>query len=444
MQHKSNPVRLAETLARTSAPVFGLFHRRQVELAASRRLAAADFYSSYYSLFVFSLFLALLAQVASLVSAYGYFEAVLSVKLSGYTLYIAAGLAVILLEVAKYFVMNRVFADLFRLAGMRIPYGLAVIAVGISALSVWASIQGGGNMAVNPQAIEQAASPFAAEAAILRQEIADIKQRNTWKGKTWIAGADKKLLHQKEAQLAQVLTGRDQATAEAEAKEAINVQTYQYAFSGFELVFIICTLWVWYFRRRVAVEAESQYLTEKTTEGREAQSQPLPYEQPKATPRNIGFTFAWQQANETSYNETGKLNPTSPVHAQKFTNETGKSSHIPFIHAQKIANETGYNETGKLNPASPVHAQKFTNETGYNETGKETATMTEVQNTTNQSGCNVFGLRTCKHCGQSFERNHKVQQYCCKSCKVAAWELRTGKKFIPRNKAKSPELTLFP
>jgi endogenous inhibitor of DNA gyrase (YacG/DUF329 family) len=420
MQHKSNPVRLAETLAQTTAPVFGLFNRRQFEIAAARRLAAADFYSSYYSLFVFSLFLALLAQVASLVSAYGYFEGVLSVKLSGHALTVAAGLAVVLLEVAKYFVMNRVFADLFRLAGMRIPYGLAVIAVGISALSIWASIQGGGNMAVNPQAIEQAASPFAAEAAILRQEIADIKNRNTWKGKIWIAGADKKLLHQKEAQLARVLTGRDQATAKAEAKEAMNVQTYQYAFSGFELVFIICTLWAWYFRRRVAVEAESQYLTEKTTEGREAQSQPLPYEQPKATPRNIGFTFAWQQANETGNNETGKSNPTSPIHAKKITNESGN------------------NETGKSNPTSPIHAQKFTNQSG-----KETPTMINVQNTTNQSGCNVFGLRTCKHCGKSFERNHKVQQYCSKSCKVAAWELRTGKKFIPRNKAKSPELTLF-
>jgi hypothetical protein len=333
---------------------------------------------------------------------------------------------------------------------MRIPYGLAVVAIFISALSIWASIQGGGNMAVNPQAIEQAASPFAAEAAILRQEIADIKNRNTWKGKIWIAGADKKLLHQKEAQLARVLTGRDQATAKAEAKEAMNVQTYQYAFSGFELVFIICTLWAWYFRRRVAVEAESQYLTEKTTEGREAQSQPLPYEQPKATPRNIGFTFAWQQANETGNNETGKSNPTSPVHAQKFTNQSGKETPT-MINVQNTTNETG-----KLNPTSPVHAQKFTNQSGKetptminvqnttNQSGKETPTMINVQNTTNHSGCNVFGLRTCKHCGKSFERNHKVQQYCSKSCKVAAWELRTGKKFIPRNKAKSPELTLFP
>ncbi|MDW8206159.1 MAG: hypothetical protein RMJ87_14115 [Cytophagales bacterium] len=51
-----------------------------------------------------------------------------------------------------------------------------------------------------------------------------------------------------------MLTGRDQATAEAQAKEAINVQTHQYTFSGFALVFIICTLWVWCFRRRVAVE----------------------------------------------------------------------------------------------------------------------------------------------------------------------------------------------
>jgi hypothetical protein len=352
------PAKLAEKLAQTTAPVFGLFNRRQFEIAAVRRLSQSDFYTSYRPLFVFALCLALLAQVASLVSEYGYFESVLSVKLSGYALIVAAGFAVVLLELAKYFVMNRVFADLFRLAGMRIPYGLAVIAVGISALSVWASIQGGGNMAVNPQAIEQAASPFATEAAILRQEIADIKNRNTWKGKTWIAGADKKLLHQKEAQLAQVLAARDQATAKAEAKEAMNVQTYQYAFSGFELVFIICTLWAWYFRRRVAVEAEITYLPTtvnvgaqngSNTAGTWNEPQPLPTVEPKPAQR-IGFTFSWQ--NPQADNSTVNVN----------NGERGKK-------------------------------------------------------------------KACEHCGTLFTKKHWNARYCSDECRIAAWELRTGKTF---------------
>lgn len=224
-----------------------------MELAAARCLATADFYAAYYPLFVFSLFLALLAQTASMVSAYGYFEAVLSVKLSGYALLIAAGFSVVLLEAAKYFVMNRLFADLFRLSGMQLPYGLAAVALGISALSVWASIQGGGNMALNPQAIEQSVSPLTDEITTLRQEIADITRRNTWKGSTWIAGADKQLLHQKEARLARVLAARDQALAEAQARQTEQVQTCRYAFGGFELAFVICTLWAWYFRRRVAM-----------------------------------------------------------------------------------------------------------------------------------------------------------------------------------------------
>ena len=201
-----------------------------------------------------------MAQAASLVSSYGYFEGLLSVKLEGLPLLIAAGLAVALVEIAKYFVMNRVFADLFRLAGVQIPYGLAVVAVAISALSIWASIQGGGNLAVNPQAVQAAASPHQNEIATLRQEISDIKQRNTWKGKTWIAGSDKRLLHQKEMQLAAAIEAKNKAIAEAEAKEQSSIQTYQYAFSGFELLFLICTLWTWYFRKRVAIEAEARYI----------------------------------------------------------------------------------------------------------------------------------------------------------------------------------------
>jgi uncharacterized protein YukE len=355
------PIQLAEKLAKTTAPVFGLFNRRQFEIAATRKLSQSDFYTSYHSLFIFGLCLAFVAQAASLISEYGYFEAVLSVKLTGLPLLIAASFAVILLEGAKYFVMNRVFADLFRLAGVRVSYGLAVIALALSALSVWASIQGGGNLAVNPQAITDAANPYEQEISTIRQEIADIKQRNTWKGKTWIAGAEKKLLHQKEEQLAAVIAGKEKATNEAQSKEAANIKTYQYAFSGFELLFVICTLWAWYFRRRVAVEAEIHYLKRETTGGTE----PKPFYEtatPKATPRSIGFTFGWQNPKNT-------------------------------------ANENRLNEN-RLNE----------------------------------------GTRICKQCGTAYHHRHHKQLYCSDSCRIAAWELRTGKKFTPKTGKKQLDL----
>lgn len=305
------PAKLAEKLAAGTNSVFGLFTRRQFEINAAKSLSQADFYTRYYALFWFGLALAGLAQVASLVSEYGYFESVLSVKLAGYALTCAAGLAVVVLEFAKYFIMNRVFADLFRLAGVRVPYGLAVVAIAISALSIYASIRGGGGLAVNPQAIESAASPHLQEITTLRQEIADIKQRNTWKGKTWIAGAEKALLHQKEQLLTAAIAAKEKATAEAEAKESEAVATYQYAFSAFELVFIVCTLWAWYFRKRVAVEAEINNLPavhgERNTVNVASDLQPLPQVEPKPANR-IGFTFGWQGTQACAPPDTVNVN----------------------------------------------------------------------------------------------------------------------------------------
>jgi ribosomal protein S27AE len=281
--------------------VFAAFNRAQFEKSAYVELSEKDYYTRYRALYWFAVVLALLAQVGSLVSEYSYFEAIALIKLTGWAATIAAGLFVITLEFAKFYVINRLFADVFRLAGVRVAYGLAIVAIGISALSVWASIQGGGSLAINPQAIESATSPYATEIATLRQEIADIKQRNTWKGQTWISGADKKLLHAKEQQLSAAITAKDKAVREAKDKESANVTAYQYGFSALEAVFLVCTLFVYYFKKRVAIESLAAAPT---------RPEPAPVLQTFAQTtesangnRAIGFRFSWQNANENRNNE---------------------------------------------------------------------------------------------------------------------------------------------
>jgi hypothetical protein len=345
--------KITEKVQASENNVFAAFTRAQFEKSAYVELSEKDYYTRFKALYWFAVVLALGAQVGSLVSEYSYFEAIALIKLTGWAAIIAAGLFVVTLEFAKYYIVNRLFADIFRLAGVRVAYGLAIVAIGISALSVWASIQGGGNLAVNPQAIEVAVSPYATEIATLRQEIADIKQRNTWQGKTWIAGADKKLLHKKEAQLTAAITAKDKAANEAKEKESSNIAAYQYAFSALEAVFLICTLFVYYFKKRVAIES----LAAATS-----RPEPAPVLQTFAATtesangnRAIGFKFGWQ--NPQADNSTVNVN-----NGERNNGERGKK-------------------------------------------------------------------KACEHCGTLFTKKHWNARYCSDECRIAAWELRTGKTF---------------
>jgi hypothetical protein len=292
--------KITEKVQASENNIFAAFNRTQFERCAVSELSEKDYYTRFKALYWFAVVLALGAQVGSLISEYSYFEAIALIKLTGLYATIAAGLFVVTLEFAKYYIVNRLFADIFRLAGVRVAYGLAIVAICISALSVWASIQGGGSFAVNPQAIEAATSPYATEIATLRQEIADIKQRNTWKGQTWIAGADKKLLHTKEAQLSAAIAGKERAANEAKEKESSNIAAYQYAFSALEAVFLICTLFVYYFKKRVAIESLAAAPT---------RPEPAPVLQTFAATENnangnraIGFKFGWQ-TNDNRIND---------------------------------------------------------------------------------------------------------------------------------------------
>jgi hypothetical protein len=38
----------------------------------------------------------------------------------------------------------------------------------------------------------------------------------------------------------------------------------------------------------------------------------------------------------------------------------------------------------------------------------------------------------CVHCGKQFTRNNAIHTYCDESCRIAAWEQRTGKKMLKK------------
>jgi hypothetical protein len=167
----------------------------------SAELSPQDYYNSYFGMWCFCAVLAFSAQILSLGSAYSYFSQVFSSSLGGVLCMGASVLFCLFVETAKYFVFGAFFKQMFLLTKSQINPFLLVLALSISAVSVYASILGGGSLGIDSKKVVITESKHDAEIAVLRKEISEIHKRNTWKGNTYIASKDKQLLHTKETEL---------------------------------------------------------------------------------------------------------------------------------------------------------------------------------------------------------------------------------------------------
>lgn len=242
--------------AKPTPNLFANFTKSQFEQRAYDALKEKPFYERQIGLFRLCILLAFIAQGFSLISEFGYFQNLIALKMEHqYLLFATTALLVVVLEIAKYHILQGFFANLFAIEQLRFSLFGFLACLLLCSLSMYASIQGGGNFGKNAQSIQLAQALHENEVTTVRQEIADIQKRNTWKGRTWIPKKDKKVLHEKEAYLAELLRSRQIAVSEAELAEQQNIRQYQYGFTVFELVFIATTLFTWYFRKRVAIEA---------------------------------------------------------------------------------------------------------------------------------------------------------------------------------------------
>lgn len=271
-----------------------LFSKRQFELSAVDMLSVRPYYDTRKGLFYFCLILAFTCQVASAISGYSFFEFALRVKLSGYYLIACTVSVLLLLEVAKYYLFNTLFSDLFRLSGSKPDFGIITVSLLISGVSIFASVHGGGILATDYSAEITIEKRFDERKAAIKQEIDGIIKRNTWKGSTWLSKSDKKLLEEKEAVLKSEREAEQAAQQQAREKNETNAAIYRYGFAAFEVIFILATLFVWLFRKRVAIEAALNVRTISTEEPKHHQSQPYVGEKPKEA-KSIGFTFNWQK-----------------------------------------------------------------------------------------------------------------------------------------------------
>lgn len=223
----------------------------------SQELSPQDYYNSYLGMFYFCLVLTFISQILSLGSEYSYFSQVFSSSLNGVLLVGATVLFCIFIESAKYFVFGAFFKQMFLLTKSSVNPFLLILALFISAVSVYASVIGGGTFGIDTAKVASTESKHDAEITTLRKEIAEIHQRNTWKGNTYIAGEDKALLHTKESELSKAKQQKESELQTVATQNKESELTYRYWFGGFELVFVLCTWFSFYFRKRTTIESKT-------------------------------------------------------------------------------------------------------------------------------------------------------------------------------------------
>lgn len=348
-----------------------------------KELSTKPYYVRYKELFYLCVFLSLAAQNASLISSYAYFEGVFSVAIKNpYLLVLVVATFLITVEVLKRMLLNTSLQSWFGLQRVFSPLP-TLFAAFLSVLSMYASVIGGGSLGVDTKKevitgitgqnnVDSLAKVYDTEIAVIRTEIQDIKQRNSYKGTTYIAGKDKALLLSKEQRLATLQAAKDndilsqkrQAAKELEMvreENQTNKEVYQYWFLGFELLFLACMTFMYDYKRKAVLENlltdnenRNTIIVSNATEPNQqntiATTEPLP--QP-TQPQRIGFIFGKQPSKE----------------------------HLPNDNRNENRNTILVNDN-----------------------------------------------RVCLHCKKEYTYKHHKQLYCTENCRVLAWELRTGKK----------------
>jgi Zn finger protein HypA/HybF involved in hydrogenase expression len=360
---------IADKVMHNSVSPYRFFQKRTFEVAAETELRQKDHYDSNIGLYWFCLVLTFALQGASAVSEWGFFFELVSVQLTGASAYIATGFSVLLIETAKFFVINAALSGLFVLGKARVQLGLILIGLALSAVSIYASVMGGGEFGIDTEAIVTTDRTHSTEVARIRKEIDDIQERNTWKGKTWLPKAEKKLLQAKEQQLTAAINNKGKAISTIEAENMANRDIYRYWFAAFELGYLLATIFVWSFRRRVAVESLLK------GDDDDAQQSAPPVQ---------------QQVSSTAH----------------------QHAHIPHTAG-----------------AAPVVNKSLGFQFGlFDQQAEQTPVEKPVEKEEVVKVVVLEGHRECAHCGKAFKYNSPTHVYCGEKCRITAWEIRTGKK----------------
>ncbi len=364
---------LVENLEQSNNNSYKDFAAQQAQRQFVRELSETSFFESYRALFYTAFCFAFLAQVASAISSYSFFETLLQAKILNPYLLVSAVIGILVsVEVIKYTVVNKSFKELFALQPKQnLP--LFIIAFLVSSLSIYASITGGGNLGIDTTKPQTVSKQFDTEIAALKTDITGITNRNSWKGQVYLPTKEKNLVYAKETEIAALKAKKEAALQAVAAENTTNATQFKIGFAAFELLFFVCTVFVWYYKRRSSIE----FLA--------------------ASPATITRATVQLAPN----NEQG----TTPNIPPNTDTPPAPSKRIGFVF-------------GTAKPKK---------ETLPNNENRTTIIVNENSN----------GFRVCKHCQKEYIYKHNKQQYCSETCRVAAWEQRNGKRLKKRKVGKS-------
>jgi hypothetical protein len=349
---------------------FSVFAQTSNTLQMVEDLSPKSYYETYFALYQGSKLFALLSQIATALSSYTFFAALLAIKISSDYLPFVVCFVLLLIEVLKYLTLKTALKSFFALPPTK-NYVLLVFAFILSAISIYASIQGSANLAIDSSKIDNETAKYNSDILAVKNEIQGITNRNSWKGKVYLPKKEKELLYQKEAKITALETEKQNALRVMHDTQAKQATQFQFGFAFFDLLFILCSLYGFHFSRCVVLE---------------------------------------EKANQLDTSTPVSVKPIAPV-----TPVTNQISHDVTSQENEIPNST------RGNPIGFTFSNLNKKVTPKVET-TNVAELTPVVNTASVENNLGNGNKVCEHCQKVYTYKIHNQKYCKTACRIAAWE----------------------
>jgi hypothetical protein len=403
--------KLVKTIAGQKNTANTVFNQANTEQEFMTLLSQKSYLENYSLLYYTALFFAFISQLATAVSSYTFFADLLAIKLNPTLLPFAVAILLLLIEVLKYVSFNKGLEGVFALP-QRINYVLLVFAILLSAGSMYASIIGGGSFGIDTKRIISTETKFDGEIATLRNEIAEIHKRNTWKGSTYLGKKEKKLVYLKEEELSNLKLQKEQSLADAAADNQTAATQYQFGFAFFDALFLLCTLYVWYFRKCVAVEGmvnENVSIAPVVNVVQQPITQQLPTSSnsnsnsssnPRSNSRLRHQTLKRiRDFGKSNGNQAPTSNRHKPINNAQNMIQKSRESFKKLKTIEKLKHSNTHSDThseGSVKVAVPEIVDEFA--------------KTEAK-------LSLDGNRICEYCKTAFTyKNFKRHYYCSKAC----------------------------
>lgn len=314
MNQYNKYTRLANSLHNQESQTIESFGKATNVLSFVKTLSSTrSYYDSNVLMYRLAHVFSIVCQVATMVSSYTFFAAILAPKISIVLVPYVIVFLLLLVEVLKYVSFHKAMEGLFALP-YRLEVSFLLFASFLCIVSMYASIVGGGNLGIDKERIVSTNRLYDQQIVSIKEEIKSIVARNTWKGSTWFKPKDEALLHQKESFLSSVLAKKEKELNGIDNDNNVQANTYRFAFAFFDLLFILCTVFVWNFKRNVVIEYKA--MNQESFEEMENTAIPVTkievFEQPKETVKEpidemqiaakIGFNVPKTENSTGGYN----------------------------------------------------------------------------------------------------------------------------------------------